>query len=156
MAKLILYHCSPFKYDKPSIEKSKMYLDFGRGLYLTEYMEDALRILKHTHGYLYTYELEENDLKILEFNNDLDWMAYILKNRLSNDLDDYDAVYGKTASGKCAKMFRDLRHNNATYTPQEIFQECSKGNYKEQWCIKTYNGYNKLKLVDVEEIEFSK
>lgn len=40
---MILYHSSTIEVKKPSTAHSRRYLDFGRGFYLTSFLDQAVR-----------------------------------------------------------------------------------------------------------------
>lgn len=153
--KLDVFHSSYRDFEDVSLTKAKDFRDFGKGFYVTEYMTDSLSILKNLNGFLYTYQLSiTDDLNVLTFENDIDWFEYVLKNRLEKTEDRYDIVIGKTASGKCAKLFKEIRNKKTIFNKQALFECILKDDYKEQICIKTQKGLKALKLVEKEYIEF--
>ena len=154
--KVKLYHCSYRDFTVPSLDKSRSFLDFGRGIYLTEHVEDAISILKGMDGRLYTFELELEGLVKLEFKTGEEWKNYVMFNRLHAIADNYDVVIGKTASGRCSKLFKDMRLNSYKASEAEIDNMLSQNIYKEQYCIKTEKGLSNLKMVGKEYIEFER
>ena len=122
MSKIILYHGSIKKVEKPIFGEGKTYNDYGQGFYLIKDIELAKEwsINENYNGILNKYELEINDLKILDLSskeyNVLNWLAILLENRIFN-LDtpikkkakeyiinnysinyiDYDVIYGYRA-----------------------------------------------------------
>ena len=152
---LEVFHSSYRDFKEISLEKAKDFRDFGKGFYVTEYMTDSLAILKKLNGFLYTYQLNiTDDLNILTFETDADWFDYVLKNRLEKIEDNYDIVIGKTASGKCAKLFKKIRYQNKEFSKKYLQDTILTNDYKEQICIKTAKGLEALKLVNKNYIEF--
>lgn len=150
-----VFHSSYRDFEEISLDKAKEFRDFGKGFYVTEYMPDSLAILKKLNGFLYTYQLNiTDDLNILTFETDDDWFEYILKNRLEKIEDTYDIVIGKTASGKCAKLFKEIRYKHTEMNKKDLLDTILTNDYKEQICIKTKKGLQALKLIDKEYIEF--
>ena len=82
-----IYHGSGVVVEKPEYEKGKLYNDYGRGFYCTEDIDlarewsvDVLR-----DGYVNAYNLNCNNLKVLNLNSEehciLHWISILLQNR---------------------------------------------------------------------------
>lgn len=111
---------------------------------------DALNILKGKEGFVYEYELCLEGLKIKSFLNDEEVFNYIFENRTKKIIDnEYDIVIGKTASGNCSKIFKEIRNKGAIVDKRNLLKNILDNNYGEQICIKTEKGLSRLLLVDV-------
>ena len=105
---MILYHSSSEVVRCPDTAHSRLYLDFGKGFYLTSYYEQARRYAKRflrrgREAWLNTYELIDNleGWKILRFDSyDKAWLDFISKCRGGNDDTDYDMVIGGIANDR--------------------------------------------------------
>ena len=118
-----IYHGSKDIVKKPEYGKGKTYNDYGLGFYCTDTIEMAKEwgVTDGKDGYANCYELECDDLKILDLNGPdfciLHWLAVLLENRefdvpsglaleakeyiLSNfavDYQNYDAIIGYRAA----------------------------------------------------------
>ena len=103
-----LYHTSTMTVRKPDVTRSRDYLDFGRGFYLTSILEQAVRygdrfLRRGKEAWLNTYELEAdlNKWKMLRFESyDKEWLDFVATCRAGNDGSDYDIVVGGIANDK--------------------------------------------------------
>lgn len=117
---------------------------------MTENYLDALNILKGKEGFVYEYELCLEGLKIKSFLNDEEVFNYIFENRTRKIIDkEFDIVIGKTASGNCSKIFKEIRNKGIIVDKRNLSKKMLDDNYGEQICIKTEKGLSKLSLVDV-------
>lgn len=117
-----------------NLSKSNMYLDFGKGFYLTPDISMAKNMAKRVLGGLsktkkafptvMSFEYKENpelSYKIFD-NEDIEWAKFIMANRVtpeiarelclsdSNSDFKYDIVIGGTADGNVARIASDLRY----------------------------------------------
>ena len=82
-----LYHGSSHIIEKPEFGQGKRYNDYGLGFYCTDSLEMAKEwgVSGDKNGYANCYELECDDLKILDLNGPefciLHWLAILLENR---------------------------------------------------------------------------
>ncbi len=105
---MILYHSSSEVVECPDTVHSRLYLDFGKGFYLTSYYEQAMRYAKRfmrrgKDAWLNTYELIDNldGWNIRRFDSyDKAWLDFISMCRAGNDDTDYDMVIGGIANDK--------------------------------------------------------
>lgn len=89
---MIVYHASYRKFNQPNLKYAKSYRDFGEGFYVTQHYLDALSILKGEPGYIYKYELNENNLTHMEISDD-NILDEIIKFRSQNiDLNNFAMV----------------------------------------------------------------
>ena len=104
-----LYHSSNVIVEHPDTHHSRLYLDFGKGFYLTSIYNQAERYAQRfkrrgQQAWLNTYELADNldekwNVKI--FNSyDKDWLDFIAQCRDGLEIGDYDIIIGGIANDK--------------------------------------------------------
>ena len=87
MSKRILYHGSTKIIHRPIYGEGKLYNDYGRGFYCTEYAELAKEwaCTEGVDGYANKYEIETDGLKILNLLSEeytiLHWIALLMNHR---------------------------------------------------------------------------
>lgn len=82
--------------------------------------------------------------------NDEELIEFIIKNRTIKIVNnDYDIITGKTATGYCSKLFKNIRNGNVSLGNEEIAKRILKDSYSEQICIKTEKGLKSLTLKQV-------
>ena len=87
MSKIILYHGSSKKIERPIYGKGKIYNDYGQGFYCTKHIELAKEWAcnEGVDGFVNEYELETDGLKILDLSSKeytiLHWLALLVDNR---------------------------------------------------------------------------
>lgn len=182
MSKIILYHGSTNKEISPEVGKGNNRHDYGNGFYLTEDIELAKEwaVCKPTvkNGYVHTFSLDIDDLKILDFQKHdvLCWLAELMKHRdaddsrrykllsidfikqYSIDSDSYDVIKGYRANASfffIAKEF--VKDNIDVDILDQLLSKCELG---IQYCIKSEKAFNNLvelkeKLVLVDYNEFN-
>lgn len=105
---MILYHSSSVEVKEPDTAHSRLYLDFGKGFYLTSIHEQAVRyaerfLRRGRTAWLNTYELDDNldGWKILHLESyDKEWLDFVSDCRAGNDMSDYDMVVGGIANDR--------------------------------------------------------
>lgn len=183
MGKIILYHGSPNKVVVPQFGFGEGKHDYGKGFYLTENIELAKEWAvcrpDETNGWVHKYELETDDLKILDFqeHNILSWLAELMKHRDASDsrrykvlskkfiaeygidTSEYDVIKGWRANASYFYIAKEFVRDNIDI---EILEELlSLGGLGIQYCIKSELAYSKLKevedgLIGVDYREFNK
>ena len=183
MSTLILYHGTSEKQFTPTFGLGNDRHDYGRGFYLTTDFELAKEwaVCKPTeiNGWVHKYELETDDLKILDFQekNVLCWLAELMKNREADDSrryrvlsakfiekygidsSDYDVIKGWRANASYFYIAKEFVRDNID---MDILEELlSLGGLGIQYCIKTVLAYSKLHelhedLYSVDYQEFNK
>lgn len=171
MGKIILYHGSPNKVVVPQFGFGEGKHDYGKGFYLTENIELAKEWAvcrpNETNGWVHKYELETDDLKILDFqeHNILSWLAELMKHRDASDsrrykvlskkfiaeygidTSEYDVIKGWRANASYFYIAKEFVRDNIDI---EILEELlSLGGLGIQYCIKSELAYSKL--VEVED-----
>lgn len=140
---MILYHGSNVSIDKPDLERSKPYKDFGRGFYLSSDEEQALRIGKLRTVMMRTgvptvtrFSFDEALLGNGEFNVKIfddyseEWAQFVLMNRdvhHPQPAHSFDIVYGPVADDGVTFQLR--RYSAGVISLQELVKELrySKG-----------------------------
>lgn len=182
MGKIILYHGSPNKVVVPQFGFGEGKHDYGKGFYLTENIELAKEWAvcrpDETNGWVHKYELETDDLRILDFqkHNILSWLAELMKHRDASDsrrykvlskkfiaeygidTSEYDVIKGWRANASYFYIAKEFVRDNIDI---EILEELlSLGGLGIQFCIKSELAYSKLAevedgLISVDYSEFN-
>ncbi len=105
---MILYHSSSVIVAEPDITHSRLYLDFGKGFYLTTIYDQARRyaerfLRRGRTAWLNTYDFtcRMEGWKVLSFESyDEAWLDFVSKCRSGNDDTDYDLVIGGIANDR--------------------------------------------------------
>ena len=99
------------------LSKSRKYLDFGRGFYLTPSYSQAENWSKRTGSpCVLGFELDVTNLNVKKFNKaDRDWAEFIVKNRLGIPVDEYDVVSGPMADTGVSHVRRDYLSHRTTF-----------------------------------------
>lgn len=170
MGKIILYHGSPNKVVVPQFGFGEGKHDYGKSFYLTENIELAKEWAvcrpDETNGWIHKYELETDDLKILDFqeHNILSWLAELMKHRDASDsrrykvlskkfideygidTSEYDVIKGWRANASYFYIAKEFVRDNIDI---EILEELlSLGGLGIQYCIKSELAYSKLTEVE--------
>lgn len=183
MTKIVLYHGSPNKKITPTFGCGEEKHDYGKGFYLTEDRELAKEWAvcrpNERNGWLHQYELEMDDLKVLDFGKlgILSWLAELMKHRDASDskryrvlakkfvqkygLDtvDFDVIKGWRADASYFFIAKEFVRDNVDI---DILERLLRlGDLGIQYCIKSEKAYSKLKeipdsLLSVSYDEFNK
>lgn len=166
MEKLILFHGTPDKIVVPTYGRGEEKHDYGRGFYLTESLdlakEWAVCRPSETNGWVHKYELDADNLKILDFQDKgvLPWLAELMKHRDAADskryrvlakrfIDKYgvntaefDVIKGWRANASYFYIAREFVRDNID---MDILEELlSLGDLGIQYCIKSELAYSQL------------
>lgn len=116
---MTVYHGSTVIVENPDVSKSKKYLDFGRGFYVTTLKQQAEKWALRKKlfspnckvGIVNIYEMEDlSDTKFLQFAEyNLSWLDFVCKCR-NGDTSylEYDVIFGAVADDavfKCVDMY---------------------------------------------------
>ena len=183
MTKIVLYHGSPNKKITPTFGCGEEKHDYGKGFYLTEDRELAKEWAvcrpNEQNGWLHQYELEMNDLKVLDFEKlgILSWLAELMKHRDASDSKRYrvlakkfvqkygldtvgfDVIKGWRADASYFFIAKEFVRDNVDI---DILERLLRlGDLGIQYCIKSKKAYSKLKeipnsLLSVSYDEFNK
>ena len=166
MEKLILFHGTPDKIVVPTYGKGEEKHDYGQGFYLTESIdlakEWAVCRPNDENGWVHKYQLETNELKILDFQDKgvLAWLAELMKHRDAADskryrmlakkfiekygveTENYDVVRGWRANASYFYIAKEFVRDNID---MDILEELLLlGSLGIQYCIKSEPAYSKL------------
>ena len=183
MTKIVLYHGSPNKKITPTFGCGEEKHDYGKGFYLTEDRELAKEWAvcrpNEQNGWLHQYELEMDDLKVLDFEKlgILSWLAELMKHRDASDSKRYrvlakkfvqkygldtvgfDVIKGWRADAPYFFIAKEFVRDNVDI---DILERLLRlGDLGIQYCIKSKKAYSKLKeipnsLLSVSYDEFNK
>lgn len=118
--KVILYHGSNQAVFQPRTNKNVFTTDFGNGFYVTANRRQA----------------------------DIDWVKFVIQNRMNNIKDNADIVIGPTADGKLFSVVNCWKHGNLDL--DEALLKLKPSVYSEQYCFKTEKALKALTFVDKE------
>jgi hypothetical protein len=182
MAKITLYHGTLNKIVTPMYRQGDDKHDYGRGFYLTDDIELAKEWAvcrpEETNGWVHKYELDCDELKILDFKeyDVLAWLAELMKHRdaadskryrmlagkfimkYGIDTSEYDVIKGWRANASYFYIAKEFVKDNIDI---DILEELlSLGGLGIQYCIKSELAYSKLHeiqdgLMSVEYSEFN-
>lgn len=160
----ILFHGSTRYFDRFDLEKSRLKLDFGRGIYLSTRQDHSASIIKTNVGYVYSYEVNLTEarefLRIFRFRSDsLEWVKFVLDNRhlitgtqlSSIRARDYDIIMGPTVDNVLKRELDSITLDEGfallSKTEQnkklvQIRDKFKPGVYPEQVCLKTQKAVN--------------
>ncbi|MCD7855112.1 MAG: DUF3990 domain-containing protein [Clostridiales bacterium] len=159
---MILYHGSNIEVKNPQILKSRKFLDFGVGFYLTSDYEQAKRWAVRTadrrksgRATISVYDVDENDFKdlsVLTFESaNKEWLRYISYYRTdisANDL--YDIVKGPVANDQAIRTVND--YLKGRFTEDIAIQLLLPQKLKDQYAFKTEKAICVLKLTEVKHL----
>ena len=182
MGVITLYHGSPNKVVIPQYGCGDDKHDYGRGFYLTDDIELAKEWAvcrpDEKNGWVHKYELECDELKILDFKeyNVLAWLAELMKHRdaadskryrmlaekfiakYGKDTDEYDVIKGWRADASYFYIAKEFVRDNIDI---DILEELLLlGGLGTQYCVKSEQAYSRLheitgELLSVEYAEFN-
>lgn len=172
MGKITLYHGSPNREILPKFGGGDDKHDYGRGFYLTEDIELAKEWAvcrpNDLNGWIHKYELECQNLRILDFQEYgiLTWLAELMKHRDAADTKryrvlaakfiekygidtaDYDVIKGWRANASYFYIAKEFVRDNID---MDILEELlSLGNLGIQYCIKSEKAFSKLREIESE------
>lgn len=174
MEKIILFHGTSEENFTPTYGLENDKHDYGRGFYLTDNLqlakEWAVCKPNNVNGWVHKYELETDNLKILDFqeHNILAWLAELMKHRSASDskryhilaekfikkygidTNNYDIIKGWRADASYFYIAKEFVRDNVDI---EILEELLfLGDLGIQYCIKSELAYSKLKELNNEKI----
>ena len=166
MGTIILYHGTPDYVVNPVFGGGDDKHDYGKGFYLTENVELAKEWAvcrpNEINGWVHKYELEYDDLKILDFQQKdvLVWLAELMKHREAADskryrmlaekfIDKYgidtsvyDVIKGWRANASYFYIAKEFVRDNID---MDILEELlALGGLGIQYCIKSEKAYSRL------------
>ena len=174
--KKILYHGSENIIEYPQFGKGSRNNDYGRGFYCTEEIELAREwaCAKQNTGYVNIYELEMDELNILNLNapeyHILNWLALLadnrtywqnssiseqakmyIKNNFLPDISSYDVIIGYRADDSYFSFAQDFVSN--TISLQKLSEAMRLGKLGEQVVLKSQTAFEKITFRGYEEVD---
>ena len=166
-----IYHGSVNIVEKPLFGAGKLYNDYGRGFYCTEYVELAKEwaCSSGRDGYANHYQLDITGLSVLNLNgpeyNILNWLAILLENRKFNvadgmpqrakayllenfkvDYKQYDIIVGYRANDSYFSYAGDFV--NGTLSLSDLSEAMRLGKLGEQVVLKSKEAFGALTFVE--------
>ena len=149
---MIVYHGTTEIIEKPDVNHSKKYLDFGVGFYLTTYEEQAKKwairkgMRQEKIPVVNEYELNEQweGYRVLSFEEENEkWLEFVCACRRGENLNkDYDIIIGSVADDDVFKTvdmyFRGL------WDKQKVLEELRYYKMNNQICIVNQNTLDQL------------
>lgn len=179
MGIITLYHGSPNKIVVPKYGYGEEKHDYGRGFYLTDDIELAKEWAvcrpDESNGWVHKYELESDELRILDFkeHNVLSWLAELMKHREAADskryrvlaekfiakygidTSGYDVIKGWRADASYFYIAKEFVRDNVDV---DILEELLLlGGLGIQYCMKSEKAYENLHEVtdDLLNVDYS-
>lgn len=171
-----LYHGSAQIIKKPVYGYGKIYNDYGLGFYCTDSVEMAKEwgLSENRNGYANCYELEYDELKILNLNEEnfciLHWLAILLENRefdvpsglameakeyilthFSVPYKNYDAIIGYRADDSYFSFAQDFINGTISY--RQLNNAMHLGKLGQQFVLKSKKAFDKIQFVGYEIAE---
>ncbi len=166
-----IYHGSQNIIKQPEFGKGKPYNDYGLGFYCTENINMAKEwaCSETQDGYANIYELDLEDMKVLNLNdkeyNILHWLTLLLKNRVfritnpiakdakqyllehfSVDIAPYDIIIGYRADDSYFAFAEDFLNN--AISVKKLASAMRLGNLGEQVVLMTPKAFEKLHFIE--------
>lgn len=173
MSKIILYHGSNERIEKPVFGKGKTYNDYGQGFYCTEHPELAKEWAcnEGVDGFANKYVIETDGLNILNLSSDeytiLHWLALLMnyrKLRLSTpvmrrgvewlkehfliDISDYDLIIGYRADDSYFSFARAFVSNEISLS--QLNYAMRLGKLGEQYVLKSKKAFERIEFISSE------
>lgn len=167
MGKIVLYHGSKEKIEKPFLGKGKVYNDYGQGFYCTEHIELAREwsCNEGVDGFVNEYGLDPSGLKILNLSSEeytiLHWLALLMENRRFRvstpvmrrgvqwlkdyfliDISEYDLIIGYRADDSYFSFARAFISNEISLS--QLNYAMRLGRLGEQYVLKTEQAFKQL------------
>lgn len=171
-----LYHGSSDIIEKPVFGFGKPYNDYGLGFYCTDSLEMAKEwsVGKDRDGYANFYEIDCNNLRILDLNSQeyciLHWITILMQNRefdvpsglaleskdylLANfavDYENYDAIIGYRADDSYFSFAQDFINGTISY--RQLNNAMHFGRLGQQFVLKSENAFDQIVFIGSEAVE---
>ncbi len=155
-----LFHGTNVDFDKIDISKSNPWKDFGKGFYLTDIYDQALKMGKKKalifggEPIVQEYEFDEKHLQdgslyILSFSEpNKEWAEFIFKNRNKRFRErkhDYDIVYGPIANDGVAYLLG--RYDEGSLTIEELARMLEYRHLNNQYYFGTEKAISLLRRI---------
>lgn len=173
MSKIVLYHGSSERLEKPLFGKGKVYNDYGQGFYCTEHIKLAKEwsCNEGIDGFANKYELDTAGLKILKLSSEeytiLHWLALLMENRRFRvatpvmrrgvqwlkehfliDISEYDLIIGYRADDSYFSFARAFISNEISF--RQLNYAMRLGKLGEQYVIKSERAFHQIRFKSAE------
>lgn len=173
--RMILYHGSEHRIEKPQFGKGKLHNDYGRGFYCTEHiaLANEWAIDHNRNGYCNAYKIDIESLNVLQLNDSmysiLHWITVLLENRTFDILTDFgkeavaylkenfslpyhdaDIIIGYRADDSYFSYASDFINNIISL--QTLAKAMQLGNLGEQIVVKSELAFSKLQFIGAEKV----
>lgn len=170
---MIVYHGSDHILEVPVFRGRKPQNDYGSGFYMTESLELAKEwaCAKNTDGFANRYELDLEDLQVLNLNGPeysiLNWLAILTKHRsywqngsiaeeakeylqtnFYMDTSSYDVIIGYRADDSYFSFAQDFVAG--TISLRKLSEAMHLGKLGEQIVLKSERSYRHIRFLDAE------
>lgn len=171
MSKIILLHGTDHIIEEPDINIGNEHNDYGKGFYCTkaEEMAKEWACKQNTDGFVNRYELNTDDLKILDLTDGqhtvLNWIAILLKYRTfklsseiaidardyiiehySVNISDYDVVVGYRADDSYFQYAESFVSNGLPL--RSLNKALKLGKLGEQTVLVSQKAFDQIKFID--------
>lgn len=176
--KRTIYHGSENIIEKPVYGYGKTYNDYGLGFYCTGTLEMAKEwgVSKTKDGYANIYEIDCQELNILDLNNKnyciLHWLTVLLENRIfdipsplaaeakdyllktfSVDYNSYDIIIGYRADDSYFSFAQDFINGTISY--RQLNNAIHLGKLGQQFVLKSKKSFDRINFKGYEKAESS-
>jgi hypothetical protein len=166
---MILYHGGLEEIKKPNIETGRSNVDFGKGFYLTDIREQAIRWInrrkmqmKRGIGFLNIYEHTNiSSLNTKEFDGyNEEWLDFVIANRTNNSpeiIGDYDIVVGNVADDEVVVAIDTYieqlnKGRTSEYSKPALLAELKFSRPNSQYAFRTEKSLSAIKYLSAEKI----
>ncbi len=149
---MIVYHGTTEIIEKPDVEHSKRFLDFGKGFYLTTYEEQAKKwavrksMRQGRNAVVNVYELNDNleKYRVLSFEKENEkWLDFVCACRKGENLNkEYDIIIGNVADDDVFKTV-DM-YSRGLWDKKKVLEELRYYKMNNQICIVNQDTLNQV------------
>ena len=172
-----IYHGSAKIIEKPTYGQGKTYNDYGQGFYCTDHLNMAKEwgVSKNQNGYANIYEIDCDDLDILDLNSQeyciLHWLNILLQNRefdspgpLAQEAKEYllnyfhvdyttkDAIIGYRADDSYFSFAQDFINGTISY--RQLNNAMHLGKLGQQFVLKSKTAFERIHFLGYEEASY--
>lgn len=162
---MVLYHGSNQIIKVPNLNKSRNFLDFGSGFYLSAGKKQAENRAKSSKLFfdagsptINIYEFDETivNLSILKFQSaDISWLDFVIANRKGESSSQYDIVTGPTANDKTIltiDQYMQGMYDNLDNPKEIVIQLLQPEKLEIQYLFATEKAISNLSFMEAYEL----
>ena len=160
-----LYHGSNQIIKNPDLTKSRKFLDFGSGFYLSTAEKQAENRAKSAKIFfesgtptinIFEYNGSALNLHVLQFQGaDISWLDFIIANRSGESVSQYDIIIGPTADDKTILIidqYMQGMYNNMENPKEIVIKLLQPEKLEIQYLFSTDNALNALSFIEAYEL----